>query len=124
MQPKPGMTMLGFLGRGTNSRPFYGMSGRRYLFGGRHHTLEYVLTSDVDYMLEMREGGKPLFEVIKLSQPAKVEIPEPVTPVELVAAMEVPEVTEPVKVKKPRSKKVVVTPEPVKVKKTRAKKAK
>lgn len=108
MFPKEGMTLLAFLGRGSNARPFYGEGGRRYLFGGRHHTIEYVLKSDVAYMLEMKEGGRTLFEVVKLAKPAQVETPviEPIhTDEELDKLMD----TEPVvekPVKKSRKKKV------------------
>ena len=68
--PKEGMTLLGFLGRGSNSRPFYGAT-YRYEFGGKRHMIANVLDSDVALFLGMTENGKPLFERVKV---AKVEL--------------------------------------------------
>jgi hypothetical protein len=70
--PKEGMTLLAFLGRGSNARPFYG-ANQRYLFGGKHHQTGNVLDSDVALFLAMKENGKPLFEVMKV-----VKTPAPV----------------------------------------------
>ena len=75
-------TLLKFVGRGSNSRPFYGASGQRYLFGGKHHLTGYILDSDVDSMLAMLENGKPLFAKVQ-PVPVKAVIPVviPVVPI-------------------------------------------
>ena len=65
--PIQGMTLMTFLGRGTNIRPFYGAGPnfQRYEFGGRHNTRN-VLDSDVPVLLAMKENNKPLFAVAKV----------------------------------------------------------
>ena len=68
--PAEGMTMMGFLGRGTSYRPFYGHN-QRYLFGGKHHLIGNVLDSDVALFLGMTENGKHLFEIIKILKPLR-----------------------------------------------------
>ena len=68
-------TLLKFVGRGSNSRPFYGASGQRYLFGGKSHLTGYVLDSDVETMLGMVDNGKHLFEKV---QPVPMKIVAPV----------------------------------------------
>ena len=76
--PKEGMTLLGFLGRGSNSRPFYGAT-YRYEFGGKRHMIANVLDSDVALFLGMTENGKPLFERVRVVKAEKVIAP-PVEP--------------------------------------------
>ena len=73
--PKEGMTLLAFLGRGSNSRPFYGAVWR-YEFGGKHHMVGNVLDSDVALFLGMTENGKLLFERVKVAKAEKVVKPE------------------------------------------------
>lgn len=84
--PAENMTLLAFLGRGSNVRPYYGAAPvyQRYEFGGKHK-VRNVLDSDVPVLLGMKENGKPLFEIVKIVKApavvAKVIIPEPVAKV-------------------------------------------
>ena len=74
------MTLLHFLGRGTSYRPYYGTSGKRYLFGGKHHATGYVLDSDAKLLLSMFENGRHLFEVAKPAKVVKPVVVEPAQP--------------------------------------------
>jgi hypothetical protein len=108
--PKEGMTLLAFLGRGSNSRPFYGAT-QRYVFGGKHHQTGNVLDSDVAIFLGKKENGKTLFEVVKVVKAQVIEtLPAPgkevyVRPTEPVAALVKEIATKKVAKKKAASKK-------------------
>lgn len=101
--PKQGMTLLGFLGRGSNSRPFYG-AVQRYEFGGKHHMVGNVWDSDVELFLSMKENGKPLFERAKVVKAKKAV--EPATEPEPVITSTLADLDKAVKpVKKSKKKK-------------------
>ena len=103
--PKQGMTLLGFLGRGSNSRPFYGAT-QRYEFGGKHHMMGNVWDSDVVLFLGMKENGKPLFERVKVVKAEKVAKVEPVVEPEPVITPTLADLDKAVKpVKKSKKKK-------------------
>lgn len=79
--PQEGMTMLTFLGPGSNTRPYYGAAPRfqRYLFGGKNHRVGNVYDSDVATLLAIKENGRPLFVKVAAEKVAKVS--KPLTPV-------------------------------------------
>lgn len=99
--PIQGMTLMTFLGRGSNIRPFYGAAPnfQRYEFSAKHHTRN-VLDSDVATMLAMKENGRPLFVVAKPIKPQVkvVAKAEPMPEIEAVA----PEKTAETSVEKPK----------------------
>ena len=75
LAPKQGLTLLTFIGKGHTTRSYYGIQGRRYLFGGNAHQTGYVENSDVDFMLAMRENGNPILVRTPITRPVVQVVP-------------------------------------------------
>lgn len=78
-----GMTLIQYVGRNKGSSQWGGPggspTGQKYIFGDNaRDKIKYVKADDVAWILGLRDGGKPLFQV---HNPKSVE-PEPELPTE------------------------------------------
>jgi hypothetical protein len=78
MQPRDGYVVLKYKGLSAGTRVYRGgKTNTNYRFGNNAaHRMSYVYQEDLEHLLSLSDGGRPLFELI---QSAKQQAPEGVT---------------------------------------------